>query len=60
MKQNRVNEMIKKIKNENGYLYDFGEDLHKTHFEMQFTNLNILFENFAIQPGHSDKMRIAN
>ena len=32
----------------------------KHNFEMQFTNLNILFENFAIQQGHWGKMRIVN
>ena len=30
------------------------------NFEMQFTNLNILFENFAIHRGHWGKMRVVN
>ena len=30
MEQNDVSEMIKIINDENGDLYDFGEDLHKT------------------------------
>ena len=32
----------------------------KHNFEMQFTDLNILFENFAIHQGHWGKMRVVN
>ena len=32
----------------------------KHSFEMQFTDLIILFENFAIHRGHWGKMRVVN
>ena len=32
----------------------------KHNFEMQFTDLNILFENFAIHRGHWGKMGVVN
>ena len=32
----------------------------KHNFEMQFTNLNIRFENFPIQRGRWGKMRVVN
>ena len=32
----------------------------KHNFEMQFTNLSIFYENFAIPRGHWGKMRIVN
>ena len=62
MEQNGVSKMIKKINDENGDLCDFKKVkiCTKHNFEMQFTNLNILFENFAIHRGHCGKMKIVN